>query len=982
MPPRFHPTAASPLYAALVAFVLTALCAGAIIASLERREDAQERTQVADLASDHARALQRSIELALSANNALAALVRQGNGNVPDFEAIGTQMLPFYPGIAALGLAPQGVVQHVVPLRGNESLIGFSALLSPQQSAESALARDSRRMTLAGPLQLVQGGLGVVGRQPVYLDTGSGEERFWGFTSVTIRISEVLSAANLPQLSARGYQYRLWRTVLHTGEEQEISASVPPPGPHAAVRTLSLPNGQWLLAVEPSQGWGSPVKLAVRCALGLLVSLLMAYLARLLLQLKAHEKDLESMVAKRTREIEATQQQLKATIEAIPDLLFELDSEGRFINIHHQRPDMLVAPAASMLGNSIYQHLPTAAAQSFAAALREADEATWSTGHELMLDLPMRGATWFELSVSRKATTPGGGAPGYVVLSRDITERKIAQKALVLTSQAFDQSSEAIVLCDAQGSAVRVNRAFSRITGFSAAEALGRPVSLFTANADATTSFDQLCEQLNPQGFWEGEVCSRRKDGSIYPQWLSLSNVRDEQDRVTHHIALFRDTTQQRETQDRIRHLAHFDHLTGLPNRALLAERAQRDIEQERRNGGSLAMVFIDLDHFKNVNDSLGHRIGDTLLVAMSKRLQALVRAQDTVSRLGGDEFLLLLPGTTAEAAALMATDLLHALAQPFQIDQYELTTTLSIGIAVFPTDGGNFDTLYQRADAAMYRAKRSGRNRHSFFTADLEARSARTLALENALHRALERQQFELHYQPQVSLHTRQIVGAEALLRWRHPELGMVSPAEFIPVAENSGMIVAIGEWVLRTAARDAKHWLDQQLPLRTVSVNLSAIQFRHPQLPDMVSRCLHEANLCASHLELELTEGAAVDDPDAALTVMQQLHERGARLSMDDFGTGYSSLNQLKRFPLGKLKIDQSFVRDVSVDASDRAIISAIIRMAQAMDMTTTAEGVETEEQLAFLLEQGCDEGQGYLFSRPVPALAFEALLRAKNA
>ena len=458
--------------------------------------------------------------------------------------------------------------------------------------------------------------------------------------------------------------------------------------------------------------------------------------------------------------------------------------------------------------------------------------------------------------------------------------------------------------------------------------------------------------------------------------------MRDEQDRVTHHIALFRDTTQQRETQDRIRHLAHFDHLTGLPNRALLAERAQRDIEQERRNGGSLAMVFIDLDHFKNVNDSLGHRIGDTLLVAMSKRLQALVRAQDTVSRLGGDEFLLLLPGTTAEAAALMATDLLHALAQPFQIDQYELTTTLSIGIAVFPTDGGNFDTLYQRADAAMYRAKRSGRNRHSFFTADLEARSARTLALENALHRALERQQFELHYQPQVSLHTRQIVGAEALLRWRHPELGMVSPAEFIPVAENSGMIVAIGEWVLRTAARDAKHWLDQQLPLRTVSVNLSAIQFRHPQLPDMVSRCLHEANLCASHQELELTEGAAVDDPDAALTVMQQLHERGARLSMDDFGTGYSSLNQLKRFPLGKLKIDQSFVRDVSVDASDRAIISAIIRMAQAMDMTTTAEGVETEEQLAFLLEQGCDEGQGYLFSRPVPALAFEALLRAKNA
>ena len=979
---RFYSTAASPLYAALAAFVLTALSAGFIIASVEHREYLQERTQVENLAADHARALQRSLEQGLSANNALAALVHQGNGQVPDFEAIGTQMLPFYPGIAALGLAPQGVVRQVVPLQGNEALVGFDQFLSPEQRAESALARDSRTMGLAGPLQLRQGGLGVVGRQPVYLNAGEGNQQFWGFTTVTIRMAEVLSAANLPQLSARGYQYRLWRTVPHTGAEQEINASVPPPGADPAVHTLSLPNGQWLLAVVPSKGWGDPVRLVLRCALGLLVSLLMAYLARLVLQLKAHEKDLKSVVAERTREIEVAQQQLKATIEAIPDLLFELDFEGRLLKIHNQRPHLLVAPAASMLGRNAQEILPAAAAQSFMAALHEADQATCSTGHQLLVDMPARGPTWFELSVSRKAASPGGGAPGYVVLSRDITERKHAQEALVLTAQAFDQSSEAIVLCDAQRCAVRVNHAFSRITGFLATEALGRPVRLFTANADTTTDFDQLCEQLNPQGYWEGEVCSRRKDGSLYPQWLSLSSVRNTEGQVTHHIALFRDTTQQRETQDRIRHLAHFDHLTGLPNRALLAERAQRDIAQEQRTDGSLAVVFIDLDHFKNINDSLGHRVGDLMLVAMSKRLQAMVRAQDTVARLGGDEFLLLLPGANADSAQRMASNLLNALAQPFQIDQYELTTTLSIGIAVFPADGGNFDTLYQRADAAMYHAKHSGRNRQSFFTADLEAKSARTLALENALHRALERKQFEVHYQAQVSLHTRKIIGAEALLRWHHPQLGMVSPAEFIPVAENSGMIVAIGEWVLRTAARDAKHWLDQQLPLRTVSVNLSAVQFRHPQLPEMVSRCLQEAHLGANHLELELTEGAAVDDPKAALAVMQQLHECGARLSMDDFGTGYSSLNQLKRFPIGKLKIDQSFVRDVGVDASDRAIISAIIRMAQALEMTTTAEGVETEEQLAFLLEQGCDEGQGYLFSRPIPAASFEVLLRAQKA
>uniref|UniRef100_UPI0027387BF0 putative bifunctional diguanylate cyclase/phosphodiesterase n=1 Tax=Stenotrophomonas sp. YIM B06876 TaxID=3060211 RepID=UPI0027387BF0 len=361
---------------------------------------------------------------------------------------------------------------------------------------------------------------------------------------------------------------------------------------------------------------------------------------------------------------------------------------------------------------------------------------------------------------------------------------------------------------------------------------------------------------------------------------------------------------------------------------------------------------------------------------------EALVREQDTISRLGGDEFLLMLPGTDAEGAALAAAQVLTALSRPFQIEQYELTTTGSVGIAVFPDDGQDFNTLYQRADAAMYRAKRSGRNRHGFFTAELEARSARTLQLENALHRALERQQFELHYQPQVSLQTLQIVGAEALLRWRHPELGWVSPAEFIPVAENSGLIVAIGEWVLRTATREAKHWLDQRLQLRTLSVNLSAVQFRHPQLPEMVSRCLAESGLPAQRLELELTEGAAVDDPAAALAIMEQLHERGARLCMDDFGTGYSSLSQLKRFPIHKLKIDQSFVRDLEEDANDRAIISAIIRMAQALGMHTTAEGVETEGQLAFLREQGCDEGQGYLFSRPLPAKDFEALLRSRQS
>ena len=849
----------SPCHAGLWSFVCMALCCAAWIWKLEQQDLAQQREQVSGLAGDYARALQRSIDSALSANNVLVALVRQSQGEVPKFESIGEQLLPFYPGIIALALAPDGIVQRVVPLQGNEALLGFNQLQNSEQGAEAELARDSGQLTLAGPLPLVQGGIGLVGRHPVYLaDLVNGGRYFWGFTTVTIRIADVLAAANLPSLEERGYHYRLARLLPHTGQEQDISLSKLPPGASAVVQTLSLANGQWFLAVTPAHGWGSPLRLLGRSLLGLLFSGLVGYVVRLLLQLKAHEKDLESLVQARTAEIFSTQQQLQATVDAIPDILLELDDDGRFLQIDNVHAHALAAPAARLLGHPLWEVLPEGASNTLMTALAEARQQGCSSGQQVCLNIPDEGQRWFELSVARKAAT-GDSAPGYVLLARDITEQ---------------------------------------------------------------------------------------------------------------HAAL-----------EKIEHLAHFDHLTGLPNRALLAERAAQTIAQQRDSGGTLAVLFLDLDHFKNVNDSLGHRLGDVLLLTLGQRLQNLARPQDTVSRLGGDEFLLLVPDTGPEAAAQLATEVLQSLSQPCQIDGHELSTTLSLGISIFPKDGEHFDTLYQRADAAMYRAKRSGRNRYSFFTADLEASSARALLLENALHRALERQQFALHYQAQVSLQTGHIIGAEALLRWQHPELGAISPAEFIPIAENSGMIVAIGEWVLATATRDAKRWLDQGWGLNTVAVNLSAVQFRHPQLLEMVSRCLTEAQLPGQHIELELTEGAAIDDPASALEVMTQLHQCGAHLSMDDFGTGYSSLNQLKRFPLGKLKIDQSFVRDVGEDASDRAIVTAIIHMAQALGLRTTAEGVETEVQRQFLLEQGCDEGQGYLFSRPLPTPAFEALLQQQR-
>lgn len=428
----------------------------------------------------------------------------------------------------------------------------------------------------------------------------------------------------------------------------------------------------------------------------------------------------------------------------------------------------------------------------------------------------------------------------------------------------------------------------------------------------------------------------------------------------------------------RMLHLAQFDPLTDLPNRSVLAQNARQAIAQAAAGHRPLALMVLDLDRFKNINDSLGHRVGDALLTALAARFRSSVRERDTVSRLSGDEFMLVLPDTDAAGAALVAQKLIARTLPAVTITQQELSVTPSIGIAMFPADGKDFDTLAQCADAAMYRAKRGGHGTYRFFTQEMQAEAARALQIENALRRALEHGQLQLYYQPLIDLQSGRVIGAEALLRWHHTELGAVAPAEFIPVAEASGLVSAIGEWALRNAVRQLRIWIDAGLPALSMAVNLSAAQFHHADLPALASEILNEAGLSAEHLELELTEGAAMQDPQRAIAVMADLHARGIRVSIDDFGTGYSSLSYLKRFRAHKLKIDQSFVRDISDDPDDKAIVGAIIHMANSLGLRTIAEGVETEAQLAFLRQQGCDEAQGYLFSRPLAPALFEAFVR----
>lgn len=585
---------------------------------------------------------------------------------------------------------------------------------------------------------------------------------------------------------------------------------------------------------------------------------------------------------------------------------------------------------------------------------------------------------WNELSIT-PVFDADGAVSQFVGVQRDVSAHRLVEEQLRLAAKVFEQSKEGIVITDSHNKVVKVNSAFSAITGFSETEILGRSPHILRSGCHDPAFFHDMWRSLRAQGSWQGEVWNRHKSGALYLVSLSLSQVDGAPGRPAHYIATFSDITQRKEAERNLVRMAHFDLLSGLPNRALLSDRASHALQEAIRNQQSLSIMFMDLDRFKHVNDTLGHQIGDCLLAAVSQRIKDAVRAQDTVSRVGGDEFVLLLPDTDADGATHLARKLVDLLQQPFCVDEHKLNIGTSIGIALYPGDGDDFEALCKSADAAMYLAKQEGGDTFRFYTGDIQARSERLLTLENALRHALERGEMQVYYQPQRALCGQRILGAEALLRWRHPELGMVSPEEFIPVAEGSGLINAIGEWVLRSAAQQIRRWRDGGMAAITVGVNLSAMQFRQSDLLDVVNRVLDEAGIPPESLELELTERVALNDPEGAIAVMDKLRSRGVRMSIDDFGTGYSSLNYLKRFKAYRLKIDRSFIRGLIENTEDQAIVAAIIHLASSLGMQTIAEGVETAAQMAFLQEQGCDEMQGYWLSQPLPAEQFEAFMAA---
>jgi diguanylate cyclase (GGDEF)-like protein len=711
---------------ALVVFVAAATIGLLLLRWSHVSRQEELRSAARSLASSRTHAIQLRINTSLSAVYSLAAMVRESGGAAPNFERVANEMLPYYPGVSALQLAPGGVIRRIVPMQGNEGALGHDLLKDPRRDTEARRAIESRSLTLAGPFDLLQGGVGLVGRLAVFVTDSQGMDEFWGFATVLIRLDALLAASGIDQLETQHFDYRLTRVLPDSGREQVIASSGPAALNDPVLQTVEVPNGRWTLAIARRAGWANPAGWWLELGMVLLIALLLAYIA---FSIQVQPVHLRRQVRSRTAELE-------------------------------------------------YQ--------------------------------------------------------------------------------------------------------------------------------------------------------------------------------ATHDV------------------------LTGLANRALLNDRIEQALAGARRGKRRVAVLLLDLDRFKTVNDSLGHEAGDALLSTVAGRLQGLLRQTDTLARLGGDEFVIVLPDLDSDEHVMTVCDkVLPVVAAPVQVQAHTVWTSASIGVAVHPQDGDNGVELLRNADAAMYLAKENGRGGYRFYRPEMNASALHRLDVEAGLRQAIERGEFVACYQPQVDCHSGRITGAEALIRWQRPGHGLVSPNDFIPIAEETGLVIPIGAWMLEQACQQLRQWHERGHPHLSMAINLSPPQFHHAGFADSVESIISRTGVSPASIELELTERMVMEDVENAARTLARFRQIGIRTALDDFGTGQSNLSYLKRFPIDTLKIDQSFIGDAATNPDDDAISRAVVALSRSLNLHVMAEGVETWQQWEYVRQIGCDHGQGYLFSRPVPAAPFEALL-----
>nr|WP_221292509.1 EAL domain-containing protein [Herbaspirillum sp. SJZ102] len=905
-------------------------------------------------------------------------------------------------GLDGYAIRPSGDRDAYAPLTLREPYIGrnripfgFDHWSDPIRRAAMEKARDSGMAAISGKIELdLENGNKTEPSFLMYLPLyergkpqGTIAERranLLGWVHAVFRMNDVI--ASLYGESSRGIAFSLYdgveaepQALLYRSRNEDPQQQARPPR-ITATEYLVVANHNWTLSMSALDSFtvqfGRNAEHLI-AATGIGMSITLSLLAWLMMSSRVRAVRLAQQM---TAELRASEEQFRAIADCTVnwEVWWGLDGRPRWVNHAVRDYTGYTVEECLAMRDFVGTIVHPEDEQRIRAELSRCMDGQKREDVEFRCVRKDGSVFWLSLS-SAPITDPHGTFTGFRTSSRDITDRKQIEAELRISAVAFD-SREGMLITDANSKILRVNKAFTEITGYSAEEIVGKHPNLLRSDRHGPAFFQEMRESIRRFGKWQGEIWDRRKNGEVYPEWLTISAVKNKDGHVTHYVSTHHDISDRKLAEERIRELASFDALTRLPNRALLLERLKQAIALSARGKTCSALLFIDLDHFKTLNDTIGHEKGDLLLKQVSQRLLASVRENDTVARVGGDEFVVVLEGLNehpqeaANQTKAIGEKILATLGNTYQLDEVEYRTTASVGATIFRGRQASVDELMKQADLAMYKAKGTGRNALRFFDPAMQTVVLERAALETGLRKAIEGDQLLLHYQAQV-VAGGGVTGAEVLVRWQHPQRGMVSPGDFIPLAEETGLILSLGNWVLETACKQLSAWArNRHTEHLTIAVNVSAQQFREPDFVQAVLDAIERTGANPRRLKLELTESLLVDNVEDIIQKMFALKAYGVEFSLDDFGIGYSSLSYLKRLPLNQLKIDQSFVRDVLIDPNDASIAKTIVNLAQSLGLGVIAEGVETDAQRSFLAAAGCHAYQGYFFCRPVAVDAFE--------
>jgi len=954
-----------------LAFLISLGIAVSVIYLVEQYHYQQKHISTQKFSSNYVNQIRNNIAYTLSATYPIAALIRIQNGETTGFTELATEMLPHYPWASALQLQPDGILKYVVPLKGNSAAIGHNLLLSLDRTKEAFLARDTGKLTLAGPFELIQGGTGAAARLPIYLDSSEGR-KFWGFSTVLIRFPDALDSINLQSLSESGIAYELSRIHPDTGLTQVISRSDEPLVSNPEVFNIKVANGIWFFRVSPIGGWINIVNLIFECLLGVFFTGLICFIAIQRMRLMKQSKQELDESKKNSR---STELQLKNVINGAQlgywdwnyktgehfvndEWLAMLGLEQKDTTNHMSDWESRIHPEdKKVLTKTIQSHIKSKTNYICEFRMLHADGTwVWIQGSG--------GIVEYDESTHEPLRLCG--------THQNISPRKKVEEKTRLSARVFSETHDGITIVDVDMNIIDVNPAFVKITGYSLDEVFGKDPRILSSGKQSPEFYQDMWQEINEHGHWQGEIWNRKKNGDIYAELLTISELLDDTGNVINYIGVFSDITQSKRQQEKLNHMAHYDVLTGLPNRALFVDRFQQAIAHSKRTETQLAICFLDLDDFKLINDGYGHNIGDQVLIDVSQRIKDAIREEDTVSRQGGDEFTLLLGNIESmRKCEHLLERILDTLTEAFIIDDYSHRISASIGFTLYPFDDSNLDTLLRHADKAMYEAKVSGKNQYQLFSVQQDQQAFAKHHRLGQIKHALENNELSLYYQPKVNMVTGEVFGAEALIRWLHPDEGLIPPLEFLPIIDGTTLELHVGQWVIKEALTQLDTWRQQGIQLE-VSINISSRHLLSANFFSYLEEALAKyPALDSAYFQLEILETSAFGDLDAIGNIIKICQENlGINFDLDDFGTGYSSLAHLRNLPINTIKIDQAFVRDMMDDPDDASIIDGIIKLAEAFHRKVIAEGVETTLHGEMLIIMGCEQAQGYGIAKPMPA------------